>query len=173
MKFVIRLFVFSDTHLPARAKALPQVVIEELERADYVIHAGDYTTPQVLNVLEQSFLFSGVAGNNDGPEIEGRLGNKKLIQVGGFKIGIVHGDMGTGKTTLDRAMDCFKGEELDLLVFGHSHIPYLKRHGNAWVMNPGSPTDRRRNLQYSYGIVEIGTELNPELIYFGKTSSMS
>jgi len=169
----LRLLVISDTHIPGRAKYLPQILIDELVKADYVIHAGDYTVPQVLDSLDKFFHFTGVAGNNDGPEIQSRLGNKTVIELGGFRIGIVHGDLGTAKTTLDRALEAFDGEELDLLIFGHSHIPYLKRHGEMWVMNPGSPTDRRKNLYYSFGIVELKKQLDPELISFGKTSSVS
>lgn len=162
----MRVLVISDTHFPSRAKQLPARIIHELGRADYLIHAGDFVALSLVELLEKSLPFAGVAGNNDSPEIEEMLGNRKQFNLAGYNIGVVHGDVGPGRNTLERAMNAFKAEKLDILVFGHSHIPYLGKHRDTWVLNPGSPTDKRNNKQPSFGLVELGEQLIPELIFF-------
>ncbi|MDQ6933207.1 MAG: metallophosphatase family protein, partial [Candidatus Eremiobacteraeota bacterium] len=80
----------------------------------------------------------------------------------------IHGD-GSKKTTLERATDAFSNDNVDVILFGHSHVPYCARHGVRLVLNPGSPTDKRRNAQYSYAILEVGGEAAvPSLHYFGE-----
>ena len=151
----LRVVIVSDTHIPKRAKRLPSVLIRGLERADAILHAGDWVSPEVVEELEWYAPVYGVAGNCDPPEIRRRFGERRRIRLAGYRIGLVHGE-GRKGTTLDRAIAAFAGEPLHLLVFGHSHTPYKKRHGNTLVFNPGSPTDRRRNPRYSYGVALLG-----------------
>jgi putative phosphoesterase len=108
-----------------------------------------------------------VAGNNDGPEIVARFGRRKIVEVGGARFGLVHGD-GTRGTTLSRARLAFEGDRLDAIAFGHSHVPYLEERDGTWVVNPGSPTDKRRQARFSFAVVtcdESGA-IAPRLVYF-------
>ncbi len=161
----MRVLVLADTHLTDPEK-LPANLREEISAADYILHAGDFTGTKIVESLELGRAIRGVAGNNDGPDIQAKFGFKQLFELAGLQIGIVHGDLGRGNTTLQRAMNSFEHCNLDVLIFGHSHQPYLGKHGNTWVMNPGSPTNRRRSPRYSYGLINIGAELELELVYF-------
>jgi uncharacterized protein len=168
----MKIVVVSDTHMPRMNKKLPDRLIHELHSADAIIHAGDWTSLSVYEVLAAYAPTYGVAGNNDGTEIIKRFGYKKLLEFQGCRIGVVHGH-GTGSRldTEKRARETFKGTRLDALIFGHSHIPLLKQIGSCIVFNPGSPTDKRRQPSYSFGIIELadGTLKAKHIYYTDKT----
>ncbi|MBO8173003.1 MAG: metallophosphoesterase [Bacillaceae bacterium] len=157
----MRVCVVSDTHMPRRAKEFPHQLVEELEQADLIIHAGDWQTMEIYELLRTYAPVEGVAGNVDGEEIIRRFGKKKILSLEGFRVGLVHGD-GRGKTTLQRAVDAFKGEQVDAIIFGHSHIPLLEERDGIILFNPGSPTDKRRQPRYSYGVLTVGDKLTFE-----------
>lgn len=163
----MRIGVVSDTHMNGKTAYLPQALREGLQGVDQILHAGDWTSPAVAELLERIAPVDGVAGNNDGPDIIERFGWSKLVRAGDILIGIVHGD-GYGKTTEQRAYEAFAGEPVDVILFGHSHVPYLERRGGVLLFNPGSPTDKRRQPRYSYGILEIGAgkSMEAELFYY-------
>ena len=122
-----------------------------------ILHAGDHTTAVAVDLLEAIAPVDAVAGNNDGPELVGRFGTDRRLEIGGVRIGLTHGHLGPGPTTPDRAASRFEPGSVDLVVFGHSHIP-LWRPSSASapaLLNPGSPTDRRREPAFSWAIVEI------------------
>jgi putative phosphoesterase len=121
--------------------------------------------PTSIEKLEKLAPVTAVAGNADPPELHERFGEKAIITLGGFRFGVVHGD-GTKGKTLDRAAQNFEGDEPDCVIFGHSHIPFCEYIGGRLFFNPGSPTLKRRNAYYSFGIIETNTILNPILIYF-------
>ena len=83
----------------------------------------------------------------------------------GYRIGITHGQGRTGKT-VDRAMKCFQDDDVDCIIFGHSHIPYNEFKNNILLFNPGSPTDRRRNEFFSFGLLELGDRIKARHIFF-------
>lgn len=149
-----KIVIVSDTHISARAKQLPDILLEACEEADLIIHAGDWQTLDVYFELAAYAETIGVAGNVDPWEIIDRFGKKKILAVNNLQIGITHGD-GAGKTTQQRAIDTFAGDSVDLIIFGHSHIPLMKQIDGVTIFNPGSPTDKRRQPQYSFGILEI------------------
>nr|WP_216671433.1 metallophosphoesterase [Saccharibacillus qingshengii] len=156
----IRIVVVSDTHMPRMAKALPPRLVEELAEADLILHAGDWTSPEVYDLLAVYAPVHGVAGNNDGPAIVERWGYRRIVEIGGWRIGLTHGHLGRGSTEAN-ALAAFEDEEVDIVVFGHSHIPLSrtvpnpKREGSLTLFNPGSPTDKRRLKQYSYGLITL------------------
>ena len=119
------------------------------------MHCGDITEAFVLNLLAQIAPVVAVAGNNDAPKLHQELGEKTILQAGGARIGIVHGHAGKGRSTPDRAFAAFAGEEVDAILFGHSHVPYKARRDGVLLFNPGSPTDKRMNPAYTYGIVHV------------------
>jgi putative phosphoesterase len=161
----MKIIVLSDTHIPKKAKKFPQPLIHELETADLIIHAGDWQTMDVYRELSAYGEVAGVTGNVDSPELGRVLNSRELINVKGFKIGLVHGH-GTGKSTEKRAKAAFAGEKVDCIVFGHSHIPLAKQENGIILFNPGSTTDKRRQEQFSFGLFHIGNKLETQHIYF-------
>ncbi|MFE9941199.1 metallophosphoesterase family protein [Streptomyces hirsutus] len=145
----MRLLLLSDTHVPVRAKRLPAELLNEIERADVVMHAGDWVDIPTLDLLEaRARRLIGVFGNNDGPELRERLPEVARAQLGGLRFGVVH-ETGPARGREDRCARRFP--DLDVLVFGHSHIPWdTGAPGGLRLLNPGSPTDRRRQLYCTY-----------------------
>lgn len=150
----MKIGVVSDTHMYGNKAYLPQALRDGLAGVDLILHAGDWVSLEVVKLLEEIAPVDGVAGNNDGPEIIDRFGTQKLLRLENVIVGIVHGD-GFGKTTERRAYEAFAGEPVDVIVFGHSHVPYIEERAGTLLFNPGSPTDKRRQTLYSYGILNI------------------
>ena len=150
----LRLLVLADTHLPKRAKALPGAVLEALDVVDGVVHAGDWVDEATLDlVLARTPLLLGVAGNNDGPALHARLPEVARTVLEGVRLAVVHE---TGAATgRERRMDAaFPGT--DVLVFGHSHIPWdTTTPAGLRLLNPGSPTDRRRQPRCTWALLTL------------------
>ncbi|ANE47791.1 phosphodiesterase [Paenibacillus swuensis] len=161
----MKIGIVSDTHMPARAKALPQALISGLKGVDFILHAGDWVSPDVAAMLERIAPLDGVAGNNDGEDIRRKFGRKKILSFGRYRIGLVHGD-GSRKSTEQRALEAFQHEKVDVVIFGHSHVPYKRSHNGILLYNPGSATDKRRQEQYSYGIMELADEVRVQTFYY-------
>lgn len=157
--------VLADTHIPKKAKVIPKTMENDLKKADLIIHAGDWQVPEVAEELRKYAPVEGVTGNVDNDKMCKLFPKKRKIEADGFFLGVTHGD-GKSKTTEQRALEVFKNEAIDILIFGHSHIPVLREHDNTILFNPGSPTDKRRQKQYSYGIIETGNNLNVKHVYF-------
>ncbi|MFD1859098.1 metallophosphoesterase family protein [Aeromicrobium camelliae] len=140
-----RLLLLADTHVPARAKRIPADVWRAVDAADVVVHAGDWVDVATLDALEQrAARLIGVYGNNDGPELRARLPEVAVEQIEGLRCGVVH-ETGAAQGRERRMDEAYAGDRLDLLVFGHSHIPWdTVTPGGMRLLNPGSPTDRRR-----------------------------
>jgi putative phosphoesterase len=149
--------VVSDTHLPKCGRQLPKALVDGLRKANVetILHAGDLTEALAVELFEEIAPVIAVAGNNDGKPLQKKLGDRKIIEVERLRIGIVHGHAGRGSTTPDRAFNTFESEGVDAIVFGHSHIPIRIRRNGVLLFNPGSPTDKRLNPLYSYGILRI------------------
>jgi putative phosphoesterase len=138
-----RLLLLADTHVPKRARALPEQVWRAVEAADLVGHAGDWVEPELLDELEaRSARLLAVWGNNDGAGLRARLPEVARATVDGVRIAVVH-ETGSAAGREARCDAAYPGT--DLLVFGHSHIPWdSTTPGGLRLLNPGSPTDRRR-----------------------------
>lgn len=162
----ITIGVVSDTHIPKKSGDLPKTVIDSLMDVDLIIHAGDINRDYVIYQLEEIAPVQAVAGNTDDDYICSMLGRKKIITAGRCKIGVIHGD-GEKGTTLERAVKAFENDGVDCVVFGHSHIPFNEYVNGILCFNPGSPTDKRRQQHYSFGLLHIeGRKINGEIIYF-------
>lgn len=150
----MRLLLLSDTHLPKRAKALPPQLLDDLPRADVVVHAGDWVDTATLDLLEaRAQRLIGVYGNNDGPELRARLPEVAYAELDGVRLGVVH-ETGPAQGRERRCAERFP--ELDVLVFGHSHIPWDSLADDRLrLLNPGSPTDRRRQPYCTYMTAEV------------------
>ena len=161
----MKIVVMSDTHMPKKAKRLPRTLVRDLETADYIIHSGDWQAVELYHELKQYANVIGVTGNVDSPELKRQLKTKEILRAGDFNIGIVHGH-GIGKTTEKRAVDTFMMDKVDCIVYGHSHIPVHKETNGILIFNPGSPTDKRRQKEFSYGILTISGEITAEHVFF-------
>lgn len=164
-----RVVIVGDTHLPRFGRALPEPLAEALRAADRILHVGDHTDAFVLDLLEACAPTEAVAGNNDPPDLVRRLGTSRTATVEGVTIGMTHGHIGPGRTTPDRAFRTFASlnPPPDAIAFGHSHQPMIERRAGIWLLNPGSPTDRRRQPTFSFLRVDVhGAELRPELVTF-------
>lgn len=151
----MRIIVVSDTHMPRRrVKGLPEQLNNAIRDADLILHAGDWCDMATVDALSPYAPLEGVAGNNDGEALIKRFGYRKIVTVGDVRIGIVHGH-GVKGTTESRSREAFARESPDVIVFGHSHIPLLKEMNGILLFNPGSPTDKRRQAKYSFGILEV------------------
>jgi putative phosphoesterase len=149
--------VVSDTHLPRFGTALPAALVRGLVKAQVraIFHCGDLTQRIAIELLERIAPVVAVAGNNDTKELREELGERVLVQAGDVRIGITHGHRSPGRMTIDRAFRAFAGERVDAVFYGHSHLPFRTRRDGVLLFNPGSPTDKRINPAYSYGIVSI------------------
>jgi len=151
----MRIGLISDTHMPRRAKAIPQEVLEAFVGVDLILHAGDLVEPQVLAPLEALAPVIAVAGNNDPPAVIEKWGWRRVLELEGYRVGLVHGHKGQGANTVARALSNFP-PDFDVVIFGHSHSAYNERHGKLLAVNPGSPTDLRRwSPGYSYGMLHL------------------
>ncbi|MGW7105412.1 metallophosphoesterase family protein [Streptomyces xanthophaeus] len=145
----MRLLLTSDTHVPARAARLPEALLAAVDEADAVIHAGDWTDEAALDLLEsRSRRLIGVYGNNDGPALRRRLPEVARAELGGLRFAVVHE---TGPAAGRERRCATRFPEVDVLVFGHSHIPWdSTAPGGLRLLNPGSPTDRRRQPHHTF-----------------------
>lgn len=137
-----RLLLLADTHVPRRARALPAAVRRAASEADLIVHAGDWVDGSVLDELGALGPVLGVWGNNDGDDLRSRLPEVARAEIEGVRVAVVHetGASAGREARMDAAFP-----DTDLLVFGHSHIPWdTVTPRGLRLLNPGSPTDRRR-----------------------------
>jgi uncharacterized protein len=154
----MRIAVVSDTHLPRFGDALPRALRVGIAQArvDLIVHLGDFTGSDVPRLLEDLGPLEAVAGNNDPPELAERFGRRGIVSAAGLRLGLTHGDLGPGRSTLERAVRHFPATDADLVLFGHSHIPLVVRLPDGrWAVNPGSPTDKRRQARYSWAVIDV------------------
>ena len=146
----VRLLLVSDTHLPRRAEDLPAPVWAAVDAADVVVHAGDWCDEAtVLALRARSRRLVGVAGNNDGPPVRRHLAEFAQFEAGGVRFGVVH-ETG-GAPGRERRCEALYAQRCDVLVFGHSHVPWDSTTPSGLrLLNPGSPTDRRRMPTCTY-----------------------
>ncbi|MDT5129318.1 MAG: uncharacterized protein QOI28_3453 [Mycobacterium sp.] len=145
----MRLLLIADTHVPRRARDMPAVVWDEVARADVVLHAGDWVEPSLLDELEErAERLVGCWGNNDGDELRRRLPERADVILGGVRFTVVHETGASGGRDARMARVYL---DTDVLVFGHSHIPWdTTAETGLRLLNPGSPTDRRRQPFCTY-----------------------
>jgi len=164
----LRLVLVADTHVPKRARALPEQVWAAVEEADVVFHAGDWVSEGLLDEFEQrSRRLVGVYGNNDGDGLRRRLPETAGVTLDGVRFRLIH-ETGQAKGREQRCEALFP--DTDVLVFGHSHIPWdTVGPGGMRLVNPGSPTDRRRQpvCTYMTAVVVNGSLTDVQLVEVG------
>jgi putative phosphoesterase len=145
----VKLLLTTDTHVPRRARLLPEQLLAAIDAADVVFHAGDWVDEATLDLLlARSRQLVAVHGNNDGPALRARLPEVARAEVAGVRFAVVH-ETGEARGRAERCERQFP--DTDVLVFGHSHIPWdTTTAGGLRLLNPGSPTDRRRQPDCTY-----------------------
>lgn len=141
--------VIADTHIPRRAKTLPEGLTPYLVRAGLVLHAGDLMDPALLEVLGEYAPVKAVRGNLDPQSLPETL----EFTFGGARVCVVH-DSGPKKGRRARMRRRFP--DARVVVFGHSHIPFLEDEDGLMLLNPGTPTDRRRQPRHTFALLYAG-----------------
>ena len=156
-----RIGVLSDTHIPKAASDIPKKVYDEFKTVDMILHAGDITEMSVLDTLKKIAPTHAVRGNMDMLDVKDSLPEKEVINVDGFKIGLIHG-YGPAARVIDLVAKEFS--RVDVIVFGHTHFAVNEKIKNTLFFNPGSPTDKIFATQNSFGILEIGDSVTGKII---------
>lgn len=156
--------LISDTHIPSRARAIPQRVFDIFTDVSLIIHAGDLTELTVIHELERLAPVIAVQGNMDTPQVKAKLPTINYTQVDNYKIGIVHslGSFGTPQQMKKIAL----GEKLNVLVSGHLHMPSITWEDNVLLINPGSPTNPILPFltKSTVAMLKISDHIEPEII---------
>ncbi len=153
----MKIGIISDTHITKDSKSFIDLLDIHLKEVDLIIHAGDYVDEAVIKTMENFRAFIGVWGNVDSPEVRALIKEKEVINIEGYKIGVYHGH-GKGSSTLDRAYEKFESDDVDIIIFGHSHQPLVKTKNGILMLNPGSLTNKRFERWFSYIILELHPE---------------
>jgi uncharacterized protein len=152
-----------DTHLPRGARTLPDECLRRLREADLILHTGDHSSLESLEELHAlGPPVHAVFGNVDEPALRAQLPEELVVPVGDVRIGMTHVP-GPRQRREERLLQRFPG--CDAVVYGHTHVPQLERRGAVWILNPGSPTERRRSPSRTMLELRIqGTTIEPSLI---------
>ena len=159
----MKIGILSDTHIPYAAAALPKQVLDLFATMDAIIHAGDYQTTAVIEMLTSLAPFYGVAGNMDGADVRALVPEKRVVRFKNFSIGIIHG-WGSSHRLEDRVVAAFADAMPDVIIYGHSHSPSCTLKDNTLLFNPGSPTDQRYARFNSIGVLTLGEKVDGEIV---------
>jgi putative phosphoesterase len=148
--------------MPRGSRRLPDLCLRRLEGAALILHAGDVVAASVLEDLRELAPVEAVAGNMDDAELLAVLPDRGVVEIGDVRIGLVH-DAGPRVGRGERLAAAFPG--CDAVVYGHTHLPEVARSGDAWILNPGSPTERRGVPAHSMLMLDVESgEIRPELV---------
>lgn len=159
----MRVGIISDTHVHSLETGLilaEKLLNDPFSDIEAILHAGDH----VHGDLDSCFYpipWYSVRGNMDSSS-DG-LPTQRVVTLGETRIGMVHG-WGSPSGIEKRVLSCFPANDIDVLVFGHSHQPLCRKVGSVLLINPGSPTDRRSAPYHTVGILNIGSEVTGEII---------
>jgi putative phosphoesterase len=158
-----RVAVISDTHLPRGGRELPDECVRLLRGADLILHGGDFVSSSVLEDLRAlGPPVEAVYGNMDEPALKESLPREHVVEVEDARIGMVHIP---GPRAGREARLAARFEDCDAVVYGHTHVPQVERFQHLWVLNPGSPTERRTAQARVMLVLSVrGRRLTPELV---------
>jgi len=145
------IFVISDSHIPDRLIGLPENFLGKIKEGDIILHAGDLVVLDVIKKLEGRAKVYAICGNMDDFEVRDHIPKSRVLQLGAFKIGMSHGS-GPPTGLAERIYSSFR-EKPDVIVFGHSHIPYNQKICSTLMFNPGSLSGNVMAPSGSYGIL--------------------
>ena len=157
-----KVLIISDTHCED-LRMLPSKVIEEMDKVDAIIHVGDYTTMVLVDELKTRVRFYGVHGNMDDPKVKMSLPESLVLNLEGFKIGIIHPPEGGPPYNIKRRIRERFHEKVDAIIFGHTHKPEISSAYGILFMNPGALKGSFSHLK-SYIVLDISKRLEPHII---------
>ena len=162
----MRIAVISDTHMPKGARRLPEACVERLRAADLILHAGDLVAASFLEELAGlGPPVAAVHGNVDEPALRSLLPKERVVEAGEARIGMTHVP-GPREGREARLAARFPG--CHAVVYGHTHLPQVERVGRVWILNPGSPTERRKAPSRTMlELAVTGTQVVPQLVDLG------
>jgi len=159
----VKIGVISDTHIANKNEHVPRIILDVFRQMDMVFHAGDMVDLRVIDELKSACpKVIAVAGNMDQEEVRNKYTTKEIIEVMGYKIGLMHG-CGSPLNLVEVLKNAFKEDKPDIIVFGHSHKPMNEFIDNVLFFNPGSATDFTAEYN-SYGIIELDKGINARII---------
>lgn len=148
----MRIAVIADTHLPRGRRRLSDACLRQLDRADLILHAGDFVAAHVLEELRELAPVAAVHGNQDDAELRALLPARRVVEIAGRRIGMVH-EPGPRAGREARLIALFP--DCDVVVYGHTHRAEAIRYGSIALLNPGSPTERRRAPSRTMATLEL------------------
>lgn len=157
----MKIGVLSDTHITTPTEEFLEIIEKHLSDVDIILHAGDYVDESIVDYLS-SKDFIGVAGNMDSHEIAGKLPAKRILEISGFKIGLIHG-WGAPTGIEKKIRDSF--DEVDCIVYGHTHSTQNKKKGNILFFNPGSPKGSRHSKSRTIGRLHLDESIRGEIVH--------
>ncbi|MFZ7111055.1 MAG: metallophosphoesterase family protein [Desulfatiglandales bacterium] len=160
---MMRIGVISDTHLKGVSKELQEIFFRYLGDAEMILHAGDFVSLEIVSFLGQKDFY-GVCGNMDPPEVKRILPHKRLLKLGEWKIGLIHGWGGP-----EGIEERIRGEfpDTDVIVYGHSHRSANHTTGGTLFFNPGAAMGFSSDGRHSIGVLTVGERIQGEIIYIG------
>lgn len=161
----MKIGIISDTHARKNISRLTDIITSRFKDVDIIMHAGDYTTSKVIYMIKKFKPFAGVFGNNDGDDVKKLVKEKEIYTAFNKRIGLCH-SYGNGDKALDCAYDIFKDDNVDIIIFGHSHQPIITTKGRILMLNPGSLTHKKSGGWNSYIILTIEKENAHAELYF-------
>lgn len=156
----VKVGVLSDTHVSGFDKNLKTIIDEHFSDVDLIFHAGDLVDLSILDLFGDKEV-RAVCGNMDNQRVRQELPEQRLMDIGGFKIGLIHGwgsPEGIERKLADRL------GRLDCIVFGHTHYPVNRIIDGIYFFNPGSAVNKRSAKNRSIGILEIGKDIAGRII---------
>lgn len=156
----MRIGVLSDTHLHRVTEEFKALVDRHLAETDAVFHVGDFTSPRILEYLSRR-PFYGVCGNMDPREVKTRLPETRVVQLGLYRFGLVHG-WGPSEGLEERVSEIFS--DVDVIVYGHSHKPLSRFKGGVLLFNPGTACGYSAKGFHSVGILECDETVQGEIV---------
>jgi uncharacterized protein len=164
-----RIVVTGDTHFRRAGVQLPRQLRDELMVANLIIHTGDFCTLESKRAFESFGELLAVRGNNEDPDVESSLPDRLRAPFGERTMIVTHGHCEIGRSAKDAVRRAYAGKA-DLVIFGHSHQPCWEEVDGTWFLNPGSPTQRRREPQFAFAVLEIAPDgkFDARHVYFEK-----
>jgi putative phosphoesterase len=154
--------VVADTHLD-HFESLPPRLLDALEKADVIIHLGDYHSKAFVDELRKSGKFHGITGNHDNEQIRQELNQMEVVEVAGKRLGLIHGmifPFGTQKRMKAR----FREDKIDILLYGHTHLATSRHVDGVFVFNPGTVTAQFPAYRGSFGMLSLDGSITAEII---------
>jgi len=156
----VRIGVLSDTHLRRVSSALQEIYDAHLSEKDLILHAGDVVSTEIVDFLCRR-PFQGVHGNMDPLEVREALPRKKVMELGPYRVGLIHG-WGSASGLEDRIWREFGN--VDVIVYGHSHEPANHVREGVLLFNPGTATGFSATGKHTIGILEMGDTIHSEIV---------